>query len=303
MSAPSWNAVLTLARKQKAKYAKGRKRENVNDYTIWYYGNETAAPFCFIGISWTLAHAADTEADGLALIGGQHAYVPDIRSIHGYHAGHSGMKVGAIVAVNSFNHIGFCTAISGSTFTLLSFNSTSGGSDDAVTEKTYSLSSASGYVNLAYGSGSAEEDDMGEYVSVDKNDKSRQESLTPGKWQQVYFNKNNSKAAAKHHAVGDYPSFVQGGHYYNGIVNLRIKGLPKGVEGQVRAVYTDAKSNAEKAHCYISEFVGTDGDTFVTHPAVGYVPTGQKCRIEVVVYGSANDKPKVIEGQVRLFVK
>jgi hypothetical protein len=147
---PTWAQVYALAKKQLAKYAKGRKRENVNEYTEWYYGNETAAPFCFIGISWTLAHAAGSQAAGLALIGGKKAYAPYIRNIKGYHSGHSGMKVGAIVAVNSFNHIGFCVAVSGSTFDLLSFNSVSGSSDDAVTVKRYSLSYASGYVNLKY---------------------------------------------------------------------------------------------------------------------------------------------------------
>lgn len=147
---PTWAQVYALAKGQIAKYAPGRVRENVNDYTQWYYGNNTAAAFCFIFISWVLAHAAKTASAGLALIGGKKAYVPYIRNIKGYHSGHSGMKVGAIVAVNSFNHIGFCTSVGSSTFNLLSGNSVSGNSDDAVTVKTYPLSAASGYVNLAY---------------------------------------------------------------------------------------------------------------------------------------------------------
>jgi hypothetical protein len=147
---PTWAQVYALAKGQIAKYAPGRVRENVNDYTQWYYGNNTAAAFCFIFISWCLAHAASSANAGLALIGGKKAYVPYIRNIKGYHSGHSGMKVGAIVAINSFNHIGFCTRVSGSSFDLLSGNSVSGNSDDAVTVKTYPLSIASGYVNLAY---------------------------------------------------------------------------------------------------------------------------------------------------------
>lgn len=147
---PSWENVYSLAKKQISKYAKGRVRENVNMYTQWYYGNNEAEPFCFIGISWTLAHAGGSQSAGLALIGGKKAYVPYIRNISGYHSGHSGMKSGAITAVSSFNHIGFCVAVGSSTFDLLSFNSTSGGSDDAVTIKRYSLGSASGYVNLKY---------------------------------------------------------------------------------------------------------------------------------------------------------
>ena len=147
---PTWARVYATAKSQIAKYAVGRIRENVNDYTQWYYGDNTAAPFCFIGISWTLAHAGSSQSAGLALIGGKKAYVPYIRNIKGYHSGHSGMKVGAIVAVSSFNHIGFNVADHGSTFDLLSYNSTSGSSDDAVTVKRYSKTSASGYVNLAY---------------------------------------------------------------------------------------------------------------------------------------------------------
>jgi hypothetical protein len=147
---PTWARVYAIAKSQIAKWAVGRVRENVNDYTQWYYGDNTAAAFCFIFISWVLAHAASSASAGLALIGGKKAYVPYIRNIKGYHSGHSGMKAGAIVAVSSFNHIGFCTAVSGSTFNLLSGNSVSGNSDDAVTVKTYPLSAASGYVNLAY---------------------------------------------------------------------------------------------------------------------------------------------------------
>lgn len=149
--APTWGQVYTLARAQLASTVHGRIRENVNPFTIWYYGTSAiAAAWCFIFISWCLAHAAKTASAGLSLLGGKYAYVPYINRISGYRSGHSGMRAGAIVAVNSFNHIGFCTAVGGSTFNLLSGNSTSAAGSDAITVKTYPLSMASGYVNLAY---------------------------------------------------------------------------------------------------------------------------------------------------------
>lgn len=147
---PTWAQVLKLARAQLAHTVKGRIKENVNPLTLWYYGNRTVAAWCFIFISWILAGAAATPAAGLALIGGKKAYVPYINRIDGYKAGHSGMKVGAIVAIAGFSHIGFCTSVAGSTFHLLSGNSTDGASSDAVTVKSYPVSIISGHVNLAY---------------------------------------------------------------------------------------------------------------------------------------------------------
>ena len=147
---PTWAQTLALAMTQLAHYVKGREKENVNPLTRWYYGNGTVAAWCFIFISWVLAHAAKTAALGLALIGGKKAYVPYINRIKGFKTGHSGMKNGAIVAISSYNHIGFRTSGSGSTFRLLSGNSTDGSSSDAVTLKTYNVSVISGYVNLAY---------------------------------------------------------------------------------------------------------------------------------------------------------
>jgi hypothetical protein len=311
-NAPSWDATYSLIKSQKAKYAKGRSYENENLYTNWYGLN--GEPFCFMFISWVLAHAGESESAGLALIEGKKAYVPYIRNIKGYHAGHSGVKVGAIAAVNGFNHIGFVTKVnSNGTFELYSGNTTYEGSDDAVWPKTYSLSYISGYVNLAYGSSSAkeEEDDfMSEYVSIDKvttgAGKSRIEELTPGTWTQVYFNKNNSADAKKHHSAGDFPSLITtkgSGYYYTGHLSLRITGLPKGVEGQIRAIYVDGKTNAVQSYCDIDEFDGSDGDTFIKTPVDGYVPTGQKLRVELVVYGAGDTKPRVVAGQVRLHAK
>lgn len=149
--APTWGQVYTLARAQLASTVHGRIRENVNPFTIWYYGTSAiAAAWCFIFISWCLAHAAKTANAGLSLLGGKYAYVPYINRISGYHSGHSGVKAGAIAAVNGFGHIGFVTSVSGSSLNLLSGNSTSGGSSDAVTVKTYPLSAINGYVQLKY---------------------------------------------------------------------------------------------------------------------------------------------------------
>lgn len=147
---PTWAQALALAMAQLAHIVAGRIKENVNPLTIWYYGDRTVAAWCFIFISWVLAHAAKTATAGLALIGGKKAYVPYINRIGGYRAKHAGLKAGAAVAISSFNHIGFCTKVTASSFNLLSGNSTDGSSSDAVTIKTYPLSIISGYVNLAY---------------------------------------------------------------------------------------------------------------------------------------------------------
>jgi hypothetical protein len=156
--APSWAQVYKLMKSMVAKWAPGRLRENVNNLTIWYYGTSAiSAAFCFIGICWALCHAvskkptAAIQKAALSLIGGEKlAYVPYIRGIPGYKAGHSGLKIGALVAVGGFEHIGICVGIGSSTFQLWSCNSTNGDSDDAITIKTYSLSAANGHVNLAY---------------------------------------------------------------------------------------------------------------------------------------------------------
>src|SRR3954447_22500778 len=55
--------------------AKGRVRENVNDFTQWYYGDNTAASWCLIFICYCLNHFGS-----LGLIGGKIAYVPSLKS-------------------------------------------------------------------------------------------------------------------------------------------------------------------------------------------------------------------------------
>lgn len=216
-------------------------------------------------------------------------------------------------------HVELVIAVSATTYTTIGGN-TSGhagkveGNGDGCYEKTLSRSLAriSGFGRPFYNGISSTGEDMPTYVSVDKTSASRQEVLDPGKWQQVYFDKNNSKGADKHHGKGDFPSFLTGSAYYDGDVYLRVTGLPKGVEGQARCVYVDAQTSKVVAHCPISEFEGSTGDTFVALGATGFVPKGAKLRVELVQYGPAevpNEDPnqppvtvtpKVVGGQVRI---
>ncbi len=149
--APTWAAVYAKARSYLGAYPPERKRENVNLFTHWFYGTwNIAAAWCFIFVSYCLAMAGATQSAGLALIGGKRAWVPDIMKIGGARFGASGMTPGAVCAIGGFSHIGFCVSHSGGSFLLLSGNSTSGSSTDAITVKRYSDSIASGHVNLAY---------------------------------------------------------------------------------------------------------------------------------------------------------
>jgi hypothetical protein len=145
-AAVTWSAVLSKARSYLGAYPPARRRENVNDFTVAYYGTtSTAAAWCFIFIWYVL-----NSLGAAGLIGGKQAYVPWMNRITGFRSGSSGMKVGAIVGIAGFSHIGFCVAVGGSTFDLLSGNSTSGGSSDAITVKRYDKAVISGHVNLAY---------------------------------------------------------------------------------------------------------------------------------------------------------
>lgn len=215
-------------------------------------------------------------------------------------------------------HVELVIAVSATTYTTIGGN-TSGhagtveGNGDGCYEKTLSRSLAriSGFGRPFYNGTSTLGEDMPTYVSVDKTADSRQEVLASGVWHQIYFDQNNSKGAADHHSDGDYPSFLNGAAYYHGDVYLRITGLPAGTEGQARVLYVD-KDNAVKATCAVQEFTGTTGDTFVTVNATGYVPGGQKMRVEVVHYGPDSVEnedpnlpavpvtPTVVAGQVRI---
>jgi hypothetical protein len=213
--APTWDQVYRLAKAMLAKWAPGRRGENVNDLTFWYYGTwSIAAAFCFIGISYLLAHAlakhptAAQQLAGLQLIAGKKAFVPYIRQIPGYEAEHSGMRVGAIVAVGGFEHIGICVGVAGSTFLLWSCNSTDGDSDDAITIKTYPLSAANGHVNLRYSpTAPDQEDDMPDYVSLGQK---KPQQVKAGQAAHAVFDVEYSDKGTAH-ADGPHPGVLSGG--------------------------------------------------------------------------------------------
>lgn len=143
---PTWAKFVAFLRSLVSKFPPGRKKENVNDYTHWYYGNwNVAASWCFIIISWVL-----DKFGMLDQIGGKRAWVPDLRKVRGHKSGASGLEAGHLVAVNDYNHIGICVYRSGSTFHLWSGNSTTTGSTDGTTVKSYSTSIVSGHVPLKF---------------------------------------------------------------------------------------------------------------------------------------------------------
>lgn len=139
----TWAAVLTYARSYLGTYPPGRVRENVNDFTQEYYSNNTKAAWCLIFVWHCLRH--------FGLAPWKLAYVPWLYKIAAFHSGHSGIKPGDICAVAGYSHVGFFVADHGTTFDLLSGNSTSGSSSDAITVKRYSKSVISGYARPAYG--------------------------------------------------------------------------------------------------------------------------------------------------------
>lgn len=265
-----------------------------------HFGNGS---WCFMYVSTVF-----NDLGAIDLIHGWHAYVPDFYSIfhpHGeYHT--SDPKPGDLVAfdfnrTNSPEHIGIVLRVISSSLIQTIEGNTGGSGGDGVYIKTRSRSDVYAYATPKYGTNTiAGVEDMPTYVSIDKTDHSRKEKLAKGVWQQVYFDKNNSKGSAKHHSKGDYPSFVTGGAYYQGEVYLTIKDFAPGANGQVRAYYVD-ENNTTMASCAISEFKGTEANTYVEKSLTGFVPKGQKLRIEVVNLDSTTE-PTVIAGQVRVMV-
>jgi hypothetical protein len=143
----TWAQVLAYARSYLGKYPPGRVKENVNAFTKEYYGNNTAAAWCLIFVWHCLKHF------GLATW--KLAYVPWLYKIAKFHSGRSGIKPGDICAIAGYSHVGFFVTDHGSTFDLLSGNSTSGNSSDAITVKRYNKSVISGYARPTYGSAPA----------------------------------------------------------------------------------------------------------------------------------------------------
>lgn len=73
MATPTGSQLVSYAMTQRGT-PKGKVRENVNDYTQWYYGDNTAASWCLIFICYCLNHFG-----ALSLLGGKIAYVPDLK--------------------------------------------------------------------------------------------------------------------------------------------------------------------------------------------------------------------------------
>lgn len=138
----TWAAVYAYAHSFLGAYPPGRVRENVNTFTEKYYGDKTVAAWCLIFIWYVLSH--------FGKVAWKLAYVPWLFKISGFHSGSSGIKPGDICAVAGFSHVGFFVTDHGSTFDLLSGNSTSGNSSDAITIKRYSKSVISGHVSMTY---------------------------------------------------------------------------------------------------------------------------------------------------------
>jgi hypothetical protein len=139
----AWPAVNAHARTYLGKYPPGRVKENVNAFTRRYYGNNTVAAWCLIFV-WCMLSDFAKQAWKLA-------YVPWLNKIPGFHNGRSGIELGDICAIAGYSHVGFFAADHGSEFDLLSGNSTSGSSSDAITVKRYSKTVISGYARPVYG--------------------------------------------------------------------------------------------------------------------------------------------------------
>jgi hypothetical protein len=143
---PMWTAFFSFLTSLVSKFPPGRKRENVNNYTFWFYNSwNIAAAWCFIIISWVLNHFGMLDQ-----IGGKRAWVPDLKKVKGHKSGASGLAAGHVTAVSGYSHIGICTYRSGSTFHLWSGNSTTTGSTDGTTVKSYSTSIVSGHAPLKF---------------------------------------------------------------------------------------------------------------------------------------------------------
>jgi Putative peptidoglycan binding domain len=74
VSAPTGDQLVSYAMTFRGR-AKGRVRENVNDFTQWYYGDNTAASWCMIFVCYCLNHFG-----ALGLLGGKIAYVPSLKA-------------------------------------------------------------------------------------------------------------------------------------------------------------------------------------------------------------------------------
>jgi hypothetical protein len=138
----SWSAAHARMLSYLGSRPPGWLRENVNDFTQRFYGNNTKAAWCLIFV-WCILNDFFKTTWKLA-------FVPWLYKIPGKKSGHSGIKVGAICAIAEYSHVGFCVADHGDYFDLCSGNSSKGASQDAITVKRYPKSIISGYVNVDY---------------------------------------------------------------------------------------------------------------------------------------------------------
>lgn len=151
---------MTVTAKQVLTYAAsqintGESPANTNKYTKWYYGNNTAEPWCWIFLCYVFNHLGATY-----LIHGKHAYVPDFKSVFSLHGEYhtSSPKVGDLVAFDFNNsgepeHIGIVEkVISSSTIQTIE-----GNTSDHVYRRTRSRSYVFGYATPKYASASTDD--------------------------------------------------------------------------------------------------------------------------------------------------
>lgn len=102
MSTPTGAQVISYAKTLKGT-PRGKVRENVNDFTQWYYGDNTAASWCLIFVCWCFNHF-DFLKPGL---GGKIAYVPDLKKRVGskWHTSKDNIRQGDPVTFD-FNNSG-----------------------------------------------------------------------------------------------------------------------------------------------------------------------------------------------------
>ena len=201
--APTVDQFLALAAKQIKK--NWGPAENINKFTEWYYGNRTSASWCYIGLSWVAAHAGTSQAAGLAIMGGKHAYVPDADNDKS--RWHSTPQRGDFVALFGFEHIEVVEKVLSSTqIQTIGFNTTNGSSDDAVARKIRNRSDADGYYRPAYATTPSGDDDVPQYVSLGM---SKPQAVKAGSVVDAKFDVEYGDAGDAH-ANGNYPGILSG---------------------------------------------------------------------------------------------
>jgi hypothetical protein len=142
---PTARHVLAFAASQ---IGTGERPANVNRYTRWYYGDNTAAPWCWIFVCYCF-----DQCGALSLVFGRHAYVPDFRRLFAAHGAfhRSRPRPGDLVAFDfdgsgSPEHMGFVErVVSGSTLQTIE-----GNSRDRVRRRRRSRSYVYGYATPRY---------------------------------------------------------------------------------------------------------------------------------------------------------